>query len=118
MAKKTIMTLGDLQKETDDLRRERDEVRQSLEKCKETEAEMLVAIGQEHVKGFKKALRQMAHLAKVSPEGLTFDIEHDMYQGRMVLIDDIPDGTFTTEGDPAVEAEGTSVEEGAPKVAV
>lgn len=79
---------------------------------------MLAAIGQEHVKGFKKALRQMVHLAKVSPEGLAFDIEQDMYQGRLVSIDDIPDGTYTADGDPAVEAEGTSMEEGVPEAAV
>lgn len=64
-----------------DLTVERDDLQQTLEESKETQAEMLEAIGLEHTKGFKKALRQMEYLAKVSPEGLGFDIEQDIYLG-------------------------------------
>lgn len=104
-------TIADLTSERDNLQKERDDLQGAMQGWKNTEEEMLAAICSEHTRGFQKALRQMAHLAKVSPKGLGFDIEQDMYGGRMVSIDDIPDGAFTADCDPVTKEEGTIAEE-------
>lgn len=96
---------------------ERDDLQKTVAKCQETQEEMLEAIQSEHTKGFKNAMRQLSYLAKVSPEGMGFDIEQDVYQGRMVPIDTIPEGNFTAEGDVAEEIVETTVEETGPAVA-
>lgn len=72
---------------------------------------MLEAIQLEHTKGFKKALRQMSYLAKVSPERMGFDVDQDIYQGRMVPIETISEGTFTTEEDVVEQVVEATVEE-------
>lgn len=80
---------------------ERDDLHKTVAECRETQEEMLEAIRLEHTKGFKKVIRKMSYLAKVSLEGLGFDVNQDVYQGRIVPIDTIPEGTFTAEGDVA-----------------
>lgn len=59
--------------------------------------EMSDAIILEHIRGFKKALRQMSFLMNVSTEGVNFDIRKDFYQGELVPIGVIPTGTFSDE---------------------
>ncbi|XP_022637737.1 uncharacterized protein LOC106768227 [Vigna radiata var. radiata] len=105
-ARKNIARLSEIEKKREELEKTNVELRQERTEWKQTEAEMMEAIDLEHTKGFKKALRQMNFLAKVDPAGLGFDIEQDIYEGRMVSIDDIHEGTFTEEGDPVVEAAG------------
>lgn len=77
---------------------------------------MLEAISLEHTKGFKKALRQVELLSKVSLEGFGLDIEQDVVLGKMVAIKDIPEGTFTADGDPMEAGEETLMEEVTPTV--
>ncbi|XP_014511293.1 uncharacterized protein LOC106769985 [Vigna radiata var. radiata] len=54
-ARKTIANLSNIQKERDELLKENAELKQEKVEWKNTEAEMLEAIGQEHTKGFNKA---------------------------------------------------------------
>lgn len=98
VAKETIVNLT---ADRDELRQVVAILKKSAEEDAATRAEMLKAIVAEHTKGFRKALRQMSYLAKVSPEGLEFDIDKDVYKEKMVPLDDIPEGTFIADDELA-----------------
>ncbi|KOM52333.1 hypothetical protein LR48_Vigan09g099200 [Vigna angularis] len=120
-----------LKKERDDLQRERNQVVAELEQSKKTVAaltkerddlraaavedqeireEMTEAIILEHTRGFKKALRQVAHLLQVSTEGVAFDMQKDLYQGQMRPLGEIPENAFL-EAEDGVDDETAAVEE-------
>ncbi|KOM25241.1 hypothetical protein LR48_Vigan62s001800 [Vigna angularis] len=138
-----------LKKERDELQIERDQMASELEQSKKTVAaltkerdallvaaaeekeirkEMGEAIVVEHTRGFKKALRQVAHLLQVSTEGVAFDLRKDVYESQMLPLDEIPDDAFLdAEGgddagvdaaeEPNAEATGGSVV-GSPNVVI
>ncbi|KOM25553.1 hypothetical protein LR48_Vigan118s000300 [Vigna angularis] len=83
-----------LTKESDDLTKERDDLLVAAAEEREIREEMSKAIVVEHTRGFKKALRQVAHLLQVSIEGVTFDLRKDVYEGQMLPLDEIPDYAF------------------------
>ncbi|KOM48075.1 hypothetical protein LR48_Vigan07g177900 [Vigna angularis] len=104
-----------MKREQDQLQRERDQLATELEQStktvaaltkesdglllaaaeeKEIREEMSEAIIVEHIKGFKKALRQVTHLLQVSTEGVEFDLRKDVYEGQLVPLVEIPDDAF------------------------
>ncbi|KOM43517.1 hypothetical protein LR48_Vigan05g112100 [Vigna angularis] len=102
------------------LTKERDGLLLAAAEEKEIREEMSEAIVVEHTRGFKKALRQVAHLLQVSTKGVEFDLRKDVYEGQLVPLAEIPDDAFmkpeegvdvevaAAEG-PKAEATGGSV---------
>ncbi|KOM38009.1 hypothetical protein LR48_Vigan03g139100 [Vigna angularis] len=75
-------------------RAKRDALLTKVAEDKELMEEMGRAIVEEHTRGFKKVLRQVSHLLNVSTEGVEFDTKKDVYQGKLVPLMDIPEGTL------------------------
>ncbi|KOM49945.1 hypothetical protein LR48_Vigan08g077200 [Vigna angularis] len=127
---KDLTTEYAMKRERDQLQRERDQLATELEQSTKTVAaltkerdslllaaaeeqeireEMSEAIIVEHTRGFKKALRQVAHLLQVSTEGVAFDLRKDAYEGV--------DARVATTEEPNVEATGGSAA-GSPDVVI
>ncbi|KOM55633.1 hypothetical protein LR48_Vigan10g152500 [Vigna angularis] len=88
--------------ERDGAIKERDELIAAAAEDREEREEMREAIMVEHTRGFKKALRQVAHLLQVSTEGVAFDVGKDVYEGQMLPLAEVPEDAFL-EAEDGVE---------------
>ncbi|KOM28781.1 hypothetical protein LR48_Vigan583s003200 [Vigna angularis] len=92
--KKAKAELEQAKKEMATLIKERDGWRAEALESKELVEDLKDAVMIEHTRGFRKALRQAGHLLNVSTEGVEFDVQKDVYEGKLRPLSEIPGDAF------------------------